>query len=585
MDNLVGKRLGPYEIVEFIASGGMAEVYKGYHAELDRYVAIKIVGRHLDPDPVFNARFRREAKAIAKLRHPNIVQVFDFGAAEGGHYMVMEFIEGQDLAGYMIEMRSQRRLMEPADLTFLTRQIGLALDHAHSKGVVHRDVKPGNVMLTRAGQAILTDFGLALLNSRSVEDQSSGTAFGTPEYMSPEQVTDSRAATASSDLYSLGVMVFELVTGQLPFTGGSPVETAMRHLNEMPPDPRDINPNVPPSVAAVVLHAMSKDPAERFRTGSHLASALEQAYRSPDKMPILDPPTRPRVEARTEAVGAPAEVVANRGLTVREGRQEKARLEAEHRKLKREARREQAARRRVERRNSRSTFFAAWGRTIFVVLILALLVLAGGYVLQTLGVISVDLGGGGGTPAVAEAEPTSTEADSAAPPAADAGDEATATPTAGPDPTEPATPPTDQPKSTMAPPPTPLQPAQATAVPTISQEPLTLGDDANRIVDGQVMQFVPEGIFQMGTDDPNRNESDRPQHPVRLDAYWLDRTEITNAQYRICVEEGTCPPPSDTSFYDDPDFSQYPVMFVNYDGAASYCLWVAGQTDQVVGLP
>jgi serine/threonine-protein kinase len=552
----------------------MAEVYKGYHPQLDRFVAIKIVGRHLEePDAAFNARFRREAKAIAKLRHPNIVQVYDFGAAENGHYMVMEYIEGADLGDVLIDLQAQRRLLEQDDITFIVRQIGLALDHAHSKGVIHRDVKPGNVMITRAGQAILTDFGLALLQSRHAEDMSQGTAFGTPEYIAPEQVTDSRVAGPATDLYSLGVVLYEMVTGRLPFQAKTAIDLALKHVNEKPTDPRELDGDIAPAVAAVIMKAMRKEPAERFRSGNALATALERAYRDPLNVDFVDPPTRPARPPMPKE----GEPVVNRGPGGTEAQQAKARIQAEITAEERERKRQERERKRAERRKKRRRFFATWWRTIVVLLIVTALVGAAGYLLQTLGVLDVNIGGQ--RQAEATAQPTAAPAEGSA-----ANTPAITTPTL----TAPPPTPTDAPTATPAATATPLQQAEATAAPPVVIAPPVDGESAFRLVDGQAIQFVGSGVFTMGTDDTFRNESDRPAHPVRLGDYWLDRTEVTNVQYALCVEEGPCAPPDPeqtANYYFDPEFADYPVTYVSYDAAVTYCLWLANETEQQVGLP
>ncbi len=215
--DLIGRKLGPYEIVEFLGGDDLTEVYRGHHPELDRSVIIRIVGRHLEADPVFSVRFRREAKAIAALRHPNIVQVYDFGQAEGGHYIITDDVDGTPLSVLIDEMRAGERTLDPADITFIMRQIAAALDHAHRAGVVHGAVTPSAILMTRSGQAILAEFGLSLLYSRGAEGSDAGAIISAPEYVAPELLADARAASPASDVYSLGVVVYELLTGERPY--------------------------------------------------------------------------------------------------------------------------------------------------------------------------------------------------------------------------------------------------------------------------------------------------------------------------------------------------------------------------------
>jgi serine/threonine protein kinase/formylglycine-generating enzyme required for sulfatase activity len=566
-NDLIGRRLGPYEIVEFIGSGGMAEVYKGYHPELDRYVAVKIVGRHLESDTVFNTRFRREARAIAQLRHPNIVQVFDFGAAEGGHYMIMEYVEGTTLANLIAEANAGERVLEPEDITFTCRQIAAALDHAHKQGVIHRDVKPSNILITRSGQAILTDFGLALLRSRRAEDVSDGTAFGTPEYMAPEQISDSRAASPASDIYSLGVVLYEMATGQVPFRAESAVDTALRHLNDTAPDPRILRSDIPEGVAQVMLTALSKSPKDRFRTAIQMANALERAYAEPDGLL-----PSPEEHVDTGTLSLPRRAAEERTLLVRRShvgpseRREFRRLRSEDRASKRVEKtrrtREKKAIRKAKRlahKTDRRKKILRWVRTVVLAGVVLTVLAAGVYVLQTMGVLSISFS----LPArlIASAE-------------------ATESPTNTPAPTS-----TPMPTETPVPTATPLQAAESTPVPPLAVVSLEVGSSAFRIQDGAIMQFVPAGTFLMGTDEVNRNQADRPQHSVYLSDYWIDRTEVTNAQYALCVAEGRCEPPITTRYYEDANFADYPVAYLQYESAAAYCLWMAGKTGQVIGLP
>ncbi len=573
-DDLIGRKLGPYEIVEFIGSGGMAEVYKGYHPELDRYVAVKIVGRHLESDTVFNTRFRREARAIAQLRHPNIVQVYDFGAAEGGHYMVMEYVEGITLADVIAEANAGGRALEPEDITFTCRQVAAALDHAHKHGVIHRDVKPSNILITRSGQAILTDFGLALLRSRRAEDVSDGTAFGTPEYMAPEQISDSRAASPASDIYSLGVVLYEMATGQVPFQAESAVDTALRHLNETAPDPRILRPDIPESVAQVMLTALSKSPKDRFRTAIQMASALERAYALPSEgAPPAERREAPKKREVPGTLSLPRRVAEERTLLVKRNhnkpaeRREFRRLRSENRESKRiekeqKTREKKAIRkaRRLARKADRRKNFLRMLRTAILTGVIVAILAATVYLLQTMGVLSISLR----LPTHLLVPPT------VIPPTATYTPAPTLTPTA---------------TETPIPIATPLQAAEATPVPPLTVVPLEVGSSVFRLQDGAVMQFVPAGTFMMGTNEINRAPADQPQHAVYLSDYWIDRTEVTNAQYALCVGEGRCKPPVTTRYFEDAAFADYPVAYVPYESAAAYCLWLAGKTGQVIGLP
>jgi serine/threonine protein kinase len=280
---LLGHTLGPYQVLEKIGRGGMAQVYKGFHPALRRHVAIKLIGQFQAVDPSSARRFQREAQAIAALEHPNIIQIFDSGTQpvgpEGGeaHYLVMEYIQGKDLRVEIDRRRSAGEPFAPDEILHLLSQVADALDYAHGRGVVHRDIKPGNILLTGDGRAILTDFGLAMLRDRASQ-ATLGNSFGTPEYIAPEQAIDSRAAGPRSDIYSLGVILYEMVTGRLPFEDDSPLSLALKHVNEEPVPPGQYAPNLPDAVEGVILQALAKEPDGRFSSAHAMMDALNRAW-------------------------------------------------------------------------------------------------------------------------------------------------------------------------------------------------------------------------------------------------------------------------------------------------------------------
>jgi tRNA A-37 threonylcarbamoyl transferase component Bud32 len=271
--SFAGTRLGTYEVLELLGRGGMAEVYKGRHPRLDRTVAIKILPSSLASDEDFRQRFEREAKAVAALRHPNIVQMFDFGDVEGLYYMVMEYIEGTDLSRYMNESGP----MELAQVCPILSDLASALDYAHTQDLVHRDVKPSNVLLREEKDglsAILTDFGIAKILGSETGATETGMMMGTLDYMAPEQIRVSRKVDGRADIYAAGVMAYRMLTGELPFKGEHPSTVMLGHLQDPPPDPRKLVPGLPESVAIAILRAMAKDPDERFETVAELAKTL-----------------------------------------------------------------------------------------------------------------------------------------------------------------------------------------------------------------------------------------------------------------------------------------------------------------------
>lgn len=276
-DPLLGTKLGSYEVVEAIGEGGMARIYKAYHAELELHRAIKVIDWGLQEDPDITERFRREAKAIAKLRHDNIVQIHDFGQTDDVYYMVMEFIEGHDLAVELDDYVKRDEMMPQEKILRVVKDVAAALDHAHQHGVIHRDVKPSNIMITPQGKAILTDFGLVMLPTKKSQ-ATLGNTFGTPHYVAPEQAISSAAAVPASDLYALGIIIFEMTTGDLPFDDESPLSVALKHVSDPPPHPSTLNPEISPEVEAVILKALAKNPADRFGSATELAGALKDAW-------------------------------------------------------------------------------------------------------------------------------------------------------------------------------------------------------------------------------------------------------------------------------------------------------------------
>jgi serine/threonine-protein kinase len=276
-DNLIGQTLASYQVIEKIGQGGMAEVYKGFHPALRRYVAIKVLGRFLQTEASFCQRFEQEAQALAALRHPNIVQIFDFGEYQSCHYLVMEFIGGTDLRSEIDRRFAEGDSFAPDEILQLMSQVASALDYAHQQGVVHRDIKPANILIDAQGRVVLTDFGLVMLRDPA-RRATQGRSFGTPEYIAPEQAIDSRAASPQSDIYSLGVILYEMVTGRLPFEAESPLSLALKHISEDPTPPRHYAPDLSEAAEAAILRALRKEPDSRFPTAQAMVEALRRAW-------------------------------------------------------------------------------------------------------------------------------------------------------------------------------------------------------------------------------------------------------------------------------------------------------------------
>ena len=313
MEDLTGREFGPYRIVAPLGEGGMAAVYKAYQANMDRDVALKVLPRHFASDPQFVARFEQEAKVLAKLRHPHILPVHDYGQVDGYTYLVMPFIE----SGALINLLRA----EPLPLNKIERfirQVGDALDYAHSEGIIHRDVKPSNVLVDERENCMLVDFGIAKIVEGTANLTQTGGMLGTPAYMAPEQGRG-KAADHRIDIYALGVILYEMATGRVPFKAETPIAVLVKHINDPLSPPRQVNPDLPPAVEKVILKAMAKNPDDRFATAGEMVAALSAAVA---EAPAPDPMVGDRTVASREeltAVAAPQEKTANVAGAARSG--------------------------------------------------------------------------------------------------------------------------------------------------------------------------------------------------------------------------------------------------------------------------
>jgi hypothetical protein len=276
MPDLTGKTLGRYRLVERIGRGGMATVYKAYQPALERYVAVKVMHEQLAAeDPHFFKRFQREAKAVAALRHPHIVQVFDFGVEDDVPYMVMEYLEGVTLKRELQALTAQGETMPLGEAGRIFGAIAGAVAHAHGQGMAHRDLKPANVMLTTKGEVVLTDFGIARIVG-GTQYTATGAILGTPAYMSPEQ-GQGQGGDERSDVYALGVILYEMVAGRVPFDADTPLAVIYKHISDPLPLPRHLNPALPEAVEQVILKALAKRPEDRYQRVADMAQALADA--------------------------------------------------------------------------------------------------------------------------------------------------------------------------------------------------------------------------------------------------------------------------------------------------------------------
>jgi tetratricopeptide (TPR) repeat protein/predicted Ser/Thr protein kinase len=286
-----GENVGPYRIIKQLGQGGMATVFKAYHPALDRYVAIKVLHPAFKQDPNFLARFQREARIVARLEHPNIVPIYDFSEHEGSPYLVMRYIEGETLKSHL------KGIVPVGEALAILRPVCHALSYAHEQGVLHRDIKPSNIILTSEGQVFLTDFGLARIAQAGESTLSQDVIVGTPQYISPEQAIGRSDLDARTDIYSLSVVLFEMLTGRVPFSADTPYAIIHDHIFTPLPLPRSINPDITPEIERILLKGLAKERDDRFSNVDELLAAFACA---------CGPGTGEKAVSAAETVAAPA---------------------------------------------------------------------------------------------------------------------------------------------------------------------------------------------------------------------------------------------------------------------------------------
>ncbi|CEP69437.1 PASTA [Moorella glycerini] len=300
MDKMIGKILeGRYEIIDELGGGGMARVYRGQDRLLHRYVTIKILREQYASDKDFLTRFQREAQAVASLSHPNVVSIYDVGQEDGIHYLIMEYVEGRSLK----DLITERAPLPPLEAIDIALQICDALEHAHENGVIHRDIKPHNILITRNGRVKVTDFGIAQAVNEATMSYN-GTMVGSVHYLAPEQARGG-VTGAAADIYSFGIVLYEMLTGDLPFHGETPVAVAIKHIQESPRPLREINPGVPPALERIVMRTLEKEPERRYPSAAALRSdllavrnALTEDTFATQVLPALEAPDPPASPAR-----------------------------------------------------------------------------------------------------------------------------------------------------------------------------------------------------------------------------------------------------------------------------------------------
>jgi serine/threonine protein kinase len=288
-DPMIGKQLGDYRLTSVLATGGMARIYKAMDYQLQRQAAVKVLSQQeIEGDKTLTKRFQREARAVAALEHDHIITIYQYGEQDGVYFLAMKLVKGKDLAQELKRLKRAGHKMDVRRGLFILEQVASALDYAHAAGVVHRDIKPSNILLDDDDKAILTDFGLVL---RASAETTLGTAFGTPRYIAPEQAISSNKAVPQSDIYALGIILYEILCGETPFGGESPVEIALSHISDTPPPPRSKDRNIPETVEREILKALDKEPEKRHRTAVEFIGAVRKAYGlTTQEMPALPVP-------------------------------------------------------------------------------------------------------------------------------------------------------------------------------------------------------------------------------------------------------------------------------------------------------
>ena len=614
-DDLQGTQLDEYRLGELLGKGGMARVYRGVDVNLRRNVAIKVIDFTRRSDEDYRERFSREAQAIAQLEHPNIVRLYRYGEDGGMFYMAMQYIEGSDLQTRIAYYKQKGEAFPYDEATRIIRGICDALDYSHEKGIIHRDIKPSNVMLDRSGHAYVTDFGLAMLANTETQ----GEIFGSPSYIAPEQAMSSASVVPQSDLYAVGVILYEMFTGKLPFANQNPLVLAMQHMSEKPKPPREIKESIDPALEQVILKAMAKEPEKRYQTGAELANALTGALQKDMASRVMDVATV--VTTPTVSSSMPATAVSSRKLNL---------PPVPAAVVTPPSQAQAAGNTSVANKEQRSS------RGCFVVYVTALLFVAGLILTVAFTVISTNVEVfTGAIETVAtrspqlyadareflgiegeEATATSTPTESATavttttatpfPSATQAPtDEAVAAvPTdeeetvAATENTETATVvPTETAVNTATPEPTAPSTSTPTVTPTFTPTPLIV---ETREKDGMPMVLLPRTTFEMGgiadPDAEDRYLDEYSRHLVTLDSYAIDLYEVSVAQYAEFLNDiggyanncqgWTC---LDTQFETRfsrltnnfageyipvPDFENYPINNVSWYGAKAYCEWV-----------
>lgn len=502
--NLEGKSIGRYHILEQLGEGGMAEVYKAFDTRLERQVAIKFIRKDAFPPSALERilkRFEREAKALAQLDHPNIVKVHDYGDFNGTPYIVMQYVRGGTLKSRMGKQFSA------SESIALIRPIARALQYAHGKGILHRDVKPSNILIGEGNEPVLTDFGIAKILDYDEGQTLTGTGVGvgTPEYMAPEQGMG-KPVDGRADQYALGVILYELLTGTKPYSADTPLAILLKQVNDPLPRPVWQGRPVDPGLEQILIKSLSKDPDNRYASMFEFEKALwllEKVSEEKEQVMVYPlPPDTPqpsgkKTYAETEDELQPANPKKSKIPWM--------------------------------------VISALLGLILIACLFVGIWYLKNKAVTPIPSVVTVPGNQSGNTQ-------TETET----------GSEANVTGAS--------------------------QQAEniESAAPT---QIIVAGTQRVREIDNKTEVFIPAGEFQMGS---LMEDDEMPVRTVYVDDYWIDEVEVTNYQYELCVTSGPCTIPSETrsftrdKYFGIPSFKDFPVIYVDWQQAQTYCEWVGG---------
>jgi len=519
--------IGRYEVIKELGKGGMAVVYLASDPYIKRQVAVKVLPKQFTHDPEFRDRFQQEAQVVAGLEHAYIVPIYDFGELEDQPFIVMRYLPGGTLTNKL-----KTGPLPISDVVPLFQTIASSLDYAHAHGVIHRDIKPGNILFDADGNANLSDFGIAKIQEASAVFTGTGNLIGTPAYMSPEQAMGMKSVDGRADIYSLGVVLFQSLSGELPFTADTPMGVAVAHIQQPIPSLLALRPDLPPGFDGIMQKALSKDPEGRFQTTGEFAEAIY-------------------LQTKLFEMGAaPAHETYTKTFTDPSRQNQDSRIKTEKTEAK-----SVPARSSLESTAADPPKPAPKGsgslRLMGVLLLLLIVGVIGGFVTglipnpfvpvagtETTGTIPSE------TPKKPEPSPTQTATHTAVPPSKT---------------------PTDVPSQ--------VSPTEA-FTPTPSAPSAEITDD-----EGIAMVLIPAGSFLMGGSDMNAEPDEKPVHTVILDDYYIDKFEVTNAAYQACVATGACKPPIHTDsftrskYYGIPEYNDYPVVYVDWSMAKNYCEW------------